>query len=246
MNTRIYAHRGASGYAPENTLEAFALAAKMGADGVELDVHLSLDGELIVTHDERIDRVSDGSGLVRDMTLAQLKRFHFNKTFPEYKDARVPTLREVYELLEPTGLHVNVELKTNLFDYPGIEEKCVALARETGMEARVLYSSFNHHSLLRVKAIDASLPCGILYDNVMVRPWEYAKGLGLNALHMHYSELRIAGAVQAAHAAGLLVDPWTVNDEDMMRECARLGVDIMITNYPDKARQVALAANAGM
>ena len=100
MKTKVWAHRGASAYAPENTLEAFLLAAEHGADGVELDVQLTKDGEMVVVHDEEIDRVSDGSGFVKDYTLAELKTLNFNKTHPEYQDVKIPTLREVYEALK--------------------------------------------------------------------------------------------------------------------------------------------------
>ena len=112
MKTKVWAHRGASAYAPENTLEAFLLAAEQGADGVELDVQLTKDGEMVVVHDEEIDRVSDGSGFVKDYTLAELKNLNFNKTHPEYQNVKIPTLREVYEALKPTGMTINVELKT--------------------------------------------------------------------------------------------------------------------------------------
>ena len=95
---KVFAHRGASGYAPENTLEAFELAVRMGADGVELDVHMTRDGELVVAHDEALSRVSNGLGFIRDKTVAELKRLRFNKTHPEYPNATIPTLREVYEL----------------------------------------------------------------------------------------------------------------------------------------------------
>ena len=100
MKTKVWAHRGASAYAPENTLEAFLLAAEQGADGVELDVQLTKDGEMVVVHDEEIDRVSDGSGFVKDYTLAELKNLNFNKTHPEYQNVKIPTLREVYEALK--------------------------------------------------------------------------------------------------------------------------------------------------
>lgn len=101
--TKVWAHRGASGYAPENTIEAFKMAAEMGADGVELDVQLTKDGELVVAHDERIDRVSDGTGRICDYTLAELKQFCFNKTYPEcVGEFRIPTLREVFEALKDT------------------------------------------------------------------------------------------------------------------------------------------------
>ena len=106
---KVWAHRGASGYAPENTLESFKLAADMGADGVELDVQLTKDGELVVVHDEYIDRVSDGHGRVVDYTLEELRRFNFNKMHPEYATScKIPTLREVLELLNDTGMTVNI------------------------------------------------------------------------------------------------------------------------------------------
>ena len=104
MKSKVWAHRGASAYAPENTLEAFRLGAEQGADGVELDVQLSKDGQLVVIHDETIDRVSDGHGYVRDYSLEELKKFVFNKTHPEYADARIPTLGEVYDPAARTGL----------------------------------------------------------------------------------------------------------------------------------------------
>ena len=231
----VYGHRGASGYAPENTLEAFELAVQQGAHGVELDVHLSRDGELVVAHDETIERVSDGTGRLCDHSLSELKRLRFNKTHPEYQNARIPTLGEVFELLAPTGLKVNVELKNSLIDYPDLEARCVELAARMGMTQRVLYSSFNHHSLLRLKAIDPSIPCGILYECTMVKPWEYAHALGMNALHPHFSELLIPGECDSAHALGLEVNPWTVNDEaDILMAC-RAGADRLITNYPDRA-----------
>ena len=231
----VYGHRGASGYAPENTLEAFELAVQQGAHGVELDVHLSRDGELVVAHDETIERVSDGTGRLCDHSLSELKRLRFNKTHPEYQNARIPTLGEVFELLAPTGLKVNVELKNSLIDYPDLEARCVELAARMGMTQRVLYSSFNHHSLLRLKAIDPSIPCGILYECTMVKPWEYAHALGMNALHPHFSELLIPGECDSAHALGLEVNPWTVNEEaDILMAC-RAGADRLITNYPDRA-----------
>ena len=235
---RIYGHRGASGYAPENTLEAFELAAKMGADGVELDVHIDASGELVVAHDETVDRVSDGTGWICSMTTKELKALHFNQTHPEYEKATIPTLREVYELLKPTGLCINVELKNSRILYEKLEEKCIALADELGMRDRILYSSFNHHSMVHIKEIDPSIPCGLLYDATLVEPWKYALPLHANAIHPHFSELQIPGEVEAAHAAGLAVNVWTVNEEEDVRSMLERGADIIISNYPDRALKV--------
>ena len=147
MNTKVWAHRGASAYAPENTLEAFELAAQMHADGVELDIQLTRDGEMVVTHDEEIKRVTGQPGYVKDYTLSELKQMQFNRTHPEFDNARIPTLEEVYRLLKPTGLTINVELKTGIFWYKGIEEKALQLTKDLGMEDAVIYSSFNHYTL---------------------------------------------------------------------------------------------------
>lgn len=235
---KVYAHRGASAYAPENTLEAFALAAKQGAHGVELDVHLTKDGEIVVTHDEDIQRVSDGSGKVADMTLAELKRYNFNNHQAEYPRCEIPTLREVYELLGPAGLEVNVELKNSITRYEGMEQKCIDLAAQMGMTDKVLYSSFNHFSLLVVHDIDSGIPCGILYSGVLVHPWKYAKEVGATAIHPQLDQLLVPGLVKETHAEGIRINPWTVNNEMELRFAFGAGADCVITNHPDRALKV--------
>ena len=239
----VYGHRGASGYAPENTLEAFDLAAKMGAAGVELDVHLSRDGELVVTHDERIDRVSNGTGFVMDHSLKELKALRFNKTHPEYEHATLPTLREVFELLLPTGLCINVELKNSEILYPALEEKCIELAAQTGMTKRVLYSSFNHYSIRHIKQMAPKLPCGLLYNATLYRAWDYGKAMGVNALHPMYTELLMPEECARAHELGLEVNPWTVNEERDLRMVFAAGADRVITNYPDRALSILADMN---
>ena len=236
---KVYAHRGASGYAPENTLEAFRLAVDQGADGVELDVHLCRSGEIVVAHDESVGRVSDGTGRIMDMTLSELKSLRFNKTRPEYADARIPTLREVFDLLRPTGLEINIELKNSVIDYPDLEKRVLDLADGCFPKERLLFSSFNHYSMLRVKRLDPSVSCGLLYDAALVRPWAYAAALGVEALHPYYAGLLVPGGLcRDAHRAGIRVNPWTVNDEDAIRKVLAEEADIIITNYPDRALRI--------
>lgn len=236
MNTRIFAHRGASGAAPENTLEAFDLAARMGAHGVELDVHICRTGELVVAHDETVDRVSDGTGKICDLSLSDLKSLVFNRTHPDVKNARIPLLSEVFQLLRPTGLFVNIELKNSIIDYPDLERRVLEEASREFDLSRILFSSFNHHSMLRMKKLDPSVPCGLLYEAVMVRSWAYAKQLGMDAVHPHFSEvMNVPGACAAAHAAGIRVNTWTVNRPEDMDAVLREKADILITNYPDQA-----------
>lgn len=234
----IYAHRGASGYAPENTMDAFELAISQGAQGIELDVHVCQSGEIVVIHDETVDRVSDGCGMVGQMSLAQLKALNVSKPIAGHSVTRIPTLEEVYELVRGTSILVNVELKTGYVDYPDLAEKCVLLAEKMGVRDQVMYSSFNHRSLLEIKQMDSSLPCGLLYELVMIEPWKYAVSYGMDALHPHMSEVRYTDLLPMAHAAGLLVNPWTVNTEEEIRFCVQAGCDRIITNYPDRALEI--------
>lgn len=236
MKTKIYAHRGASGYAPENTLEAFQLAVDQQAEGVELDVHLTRDKQVIVTHDERIDRVSTGIGLVSMLTVKEIKKHLFNKLHPQYTEAKAPLLEEVLELLKPTGLHINIELKNSRLPYEGLESACLELVAKYGMEKRVLYSSFNHHSMIRLKQMDASVACGLLYDCCLLSPVDYLKASGMDALHPHFSDVLMnpEAYAEVMRQQGA-VNVWTVNDERYMRLIMEAGVDILITNHPDRA-----------
>ena len=163
--TKVWAHRGASAYAPENTIPAFQMAMEMGADGLELDVHESSDGKLMVIHDERIDRTSNGTGRVVDMTCQQLKKLDFSNGMPGYKDVRIPTLREVYGLIKDSRMTVNVEIKCDVVIYPGIWDKVISLEREMGMQGRIIYSSFNHYVLQKVRELDPDAEIGLLYAN---------------------------------------------------------------------------------
>lgn len=222
---KIWAHRGASGYAPENTLESFELAVKQGADGVELDVQMTKDGELVVIHDEEIDRVSNGTGLVKDFSLKELKALNFNKTHPEYAHAEIPTLREVYELLKPTGLTVNTELKTGIYFYPGIGQKVLELAEVMNMKDRIWYSSFNHLTLTTLKRMDPSIHTGILYEDGWLNVPEYAARLGMDALHPACYNLQYPGVIKEAKSRGLRLHVWTVNESSVMEYLAKEEID---------------------
>ena len=199
---------------------------------MELDVQLSRDGELVVAHDETIDRVSSGTGYIKDYTLAQLKKLSFNRLFPKFKDARIPTLKEVYELLKPAGLTVNVELKTGIILYPEIEEKVLALTASMGMEDRVIYSSFCHPSLVRLKELDSGLKTGLLYSD------DGRRTVGVDALHPALYHMQDPDLIPAARRQGLAVNVWTVNEEPHMEMLVQQKVDAIITNRPDLCRRV--------
>ena len=237
MKTKVWAHRGSSAYAPENTLEAFDLAAKMGAQGVELDVHVSLDGELVVIHDETVNRTSNGTGAVREMTLSQLKQLDFGGAFSQYQGAKLPTLEEVYQCLKPTGLFINVEIKCLPNIYEGIERKLDDLATAMGMQDKIIYSSFDHYTLVNMRAINGQVPLGILYSHGPYEPWKYAASIGVQALHPWYLSLK-RPVVQESQKAGIAVHPWTMDDPEDLAWMYRLGVDAVITNRPDVALKV--------
>ena len=235
--TLVWAHRGASAYRPENTLEAFALAVEMGADGVELDVHITKDGHVVVNHDERIDRTSNGQGYIADYTLEELRCFDFGyKFYGERKGIKLPTLDEVYELLAPTGLEVNVELKTA---DPAVCAACDELAKKRGMEDKVIYSSFNHLQLARMKKVNPSARVAPLYGFDLLNPWNYAKDIGAAAVHPDKKLIdNQEGYIEKCHAFGIRVNPWTVNHEEQMKYLIEIGCDALITNNPDIAIKV--------
>ncbi len=235
---KVWAHRGASGYAPENTMEAYILAHQYGADGIELDVQLSKDDELVVIHDEKIDRTSNGKGLVRNYSLRQLRSFTYNRTKPEHVRAPIPTLREVLAYVSGTGMMLNIELKTGLYFYPGIEQKTVAMVKEFGMSDRVIYSSFNHYSLRTVREIDPDAQIGLLHDVGFIDVPEYAVKLGANALHPRWQCLMYPDYLEGCRRNNIQINTWTINKEDLMRQMCEAGVHAIITNYPDRAIQV--------
>ena len=233
----IWAHRGASGYAPENTLPAFKLAAEQGADGVELDVQLTKDGEIVVCHDETIDRTSSQKGLVVDYTLEELKSFDFSNGNSAYEGVQIPTMREVFELLVPTSLTINIELKTGIIFYD-IEKKIVDLAEECGFKDRVIYSSFNHASVMKIRKYDPNAYIGLLYSDGPVDMPAYAKSHGANALHPAGYNLRYPNYMEECAENGLDVNVWTINRKRDILECIERGVHAIITNYPDKVKKI--------
>ena len=165
---KIWAHRGCSQMYPENTLLAFAKACEIpGLAGIELDIQLTKDGELVVIHDERVDRTTDGTGWVRDYTLAELKKLTIAKG-TEYEQS-IPTMAEVFELIEPRlreGMLLNIELKTSEYEYPGIEQKIVDMVAERGLEDSIVYSSFLAKSLVNIHFINPTAKIGMLSPKI--------------------------------------------------------------------------------
>ena len=234
----VWAHRGASGIMPENTLASFQKAAELGADGVELDIQLTKDGELVVIHDETVDRTTDGKGWVKDYTFEEIRKLNACNTFHDAGTFQIPTMKEVFELLKPTGLTINIELKTGIIDYSGIEEKIVALTHEEGFEDRVIYSSFNHYSIMKIQKLDPKAITAFLYSDGPLDMPEYGKEHHVNALHPALYNLRMPDFMKKCHEYGLDVNVWTVNTEEYAKLCIQAGVNAIITNYPDMVQKV--------
>lgn len=231
----IYGHRGASGAKVENTMEAFIEAHNQGADGVELDVQLTADGEVVVFHDETLDRITNETGFLCRRTWQALSHVRITK---DGASLPIPRLEEVLTFLKSKGMKVNIELKNGEFPFRGMEEKVLHLVQGLDMEEDTIYSSFNHYSMMHMKALSSKVKIGLLYAATLVKPWTYARALGADAIHPHFSELHAVGEMEAAHGQGLMVNPWTVNDDADLAHMVLQGVDIIITNYPARAREI--------
>lgn len=238
--TMIFAHRGFSGYYPENTLLAFAKAAECGvADGIELDIQLTKDGEIVIMHDETLDRTTNGSGYLKDYTLAELKELSVGVNMKGFFPRQtIPTMREYFELIAPTKLITNIELKTSVFEYEGIEAKLVELVKEFGLEDRVWYSSFNHFTLERLQKIVPDAKCGLLMDTWIRNVGQYAEDCGAASVNASSFFCCKPGLGEELHSHGVMLQAWTPNEKPVMEQLVANKVDVLITNYPDRAAEV--------
>ncbi len=236
--TKIWAHRGASAYAPENTIPAFRLALEQGAQGLELDVQRTADGVLVVIHDETIDRTSNGFGRVKDLSFEDLRRMDFSNGFIGHRNVRIPSLHEVLDLIVDRDAVLNVELKNAIEPYPGLELEVAAMVADAGLSERVLISSFNHPSLANLRGVVAPSQIGVLYSDGLYNPWQYAHWMGAGALHPAWNAVWQPDYVWLAHEAGIKVNVWTVDEEKDVAHAVEMGVDALVTNFPDRARQV--------
>lgn len=235
---KIYAHRGASGYAPENTIEAFRLAILQKADGIETDVHQTKDGVLVLMHDERIDRTTNGKGYIKDYTYKELVTYNANNGDPKYPVCKIPTLEQLLLLIKEHAILLNIEIKTDIIFYPEIEQKVVAMVHKYQVEKQVLYSSFNHYSMMKVKQYDKEAKVSLLYEGELYQPWKYASHLEAYGIHPSVPNLAIDNYVEMAHLYDLVVNVWTVNKKEDMKKMKALQVDGIFTNYPDVALQM--------
>ena len=236
---RVMAHRGYSGMYPENTLLAFRKAVEAGADGIELDVHKTADGVIVVHHDERVDRTTDGTGRICDLTFEELRRFNAAARWDgKFGFQPIPTFEEYCAWAAEQTLFTNIEIKTDNTFYPNIEQEVWDMICKYGLQDRVMFSSFNHVTLLKLREIAPSVDVGALVleeGMVRVRPGDYCRESGFQAWHPSAASLTDEN-VANCKAAGIAVNVWTVNDMLTLEKLCAWDCEGVITNFPGVAK----------
>ncbi len=233
--TLILGHRGARTNYAENTLISFEQAIIQGADGIELDIHYSKDGQIMVFHDFTLDRMCGVKGAIYEFTAEALKKL---KVQFKNQYEPIPTLEDVLKLIlalqDKLGrkLTVNVELKAGSDFYPDIEKNTLSLCYQYLPKDQVIFSSFDHFALKRIKEIDKSALTGILTASALVDPWEYVKKLSADYYHPNYQALNGA-MIKAFSQHDILLNVYTVNDLKIARNFIESGLHAIITDVPD-------------
>ena len=236
----IFAHRGASAHAPENTLASFELALAQRADAIELDVKLSADGQVVVIHDPSVDRTTDGKGKVKDLTLAELKALDAGSFFSqEFAGEKIPTLEEVFETLG-NRTFINVELTNYTTRHDQLVEAVCMLVKKHQRQKRVLFSSFFASNLSKARSYLPEVPRGLLAMNGLLGVWARSFGFTFGkyeALHPNLKDIN-QQEVNRVHRLKRLVYVYTVNEEDDIRRLFSWGVDGIFTDDPQLAVKI--------
>lgn len=238
MRSLNIAHRGFSGQYTENTMTAFEKAYEAGADGIELDVRLTKDGEVVIFHDAKIDRMTEGKGAVSDYTLEELQT-HPIITHPlqkAIKQAVIPTLSEYLEWAKDKPLMTNIELKSIKKNYR-LELRVAEAIQVYKMEEQVIISSFLENSLIRMKILAPRAKTGLLLSKYNESTIQMARELKFNYVHLKAINLT-EEIIESAHAHGLGINTWTVNELKDLEKANGLGLNGIITDYPDRLRTI--------
>lgn len=244
----VLGHRGSKGHAPENTLISFERAIEQGSTMLELDIHVTRDRQLAVIHDGSVDRTTDGSGLVHEMTLPELQQLDAGYWFgPDFVGQRIPSLEQVIELAKGR-VYLNVEIKVGGVNpvrvvYPDIVDLLADTLSATDMADEVVVSSFHHPYLTELKQRLPSVRVALLHNKPVDDLFALAAREGWEAVHTHVG-LVDTMFVQTAHDHGIRVRAWNPNDVETMKELIDLGVDGIGTDFPDVLR--GLAQKAGL
>lgn len=236
---KIIAHRGLSGFYPENTILAFKKCLNLNIYGIELDVQKTKDNQLVVIHDEKIDRTFNGTGYIKNMTLRELKSLNSNfKNYENNKDCKIPTLREVLLLFKPTDFVINIELKNNKIKYKNLEEDVVNLVKELKMERRVIISSFRMKSLNKIKSISPKISRSYLISKKLYK-YRFKSIIFYKAIKNKSTYISpnyiIADKkfVKKCHRRDFQILCYSVNNIADYEKLLRLKVDGIFTNFPN-------------
>lgn len=259
---KLWAHRGCSQHYPENTLLAFEKAAQLqGLAGIELDIQLTKDGQIVVIHDERVDRTTDGTGYVREYTLAELKRLKIDSG--SYPHQEIPVMEEVFNLLEErmkavigsgtetqsgtetgstpgmmSGLRLNIELKNSVLPYEGMEEKIIDMVHDRGLEGAVVYSTFCARSLEKIAYLDSEAELGILDTRISDCMYKLKGGCGATALHPFWRAMdlpaeQLRGYTVRAWMSGHLYPEKSTGTRLDLECLEKMGITDLILNEPE-------------
>ncbi|WP_227872518.1 glycerophosphodiester phosphodiesterase [Jeotgalibaca ciconiae] len=242
--TKVIAHRGSKGTAPENTLISFREALEVGSDGIELDVHLSKDNFPVVIHDETIDRTTNGSGLVCDFTVEELQQFDAGGWFHNrFKGEKIPTLEEVLVFLTESNFSgvLNIELKTDKNEYKGIEMMVLELVASLKPQYPIIYSSFNYATLERLLEINPEAEYALLFNEKNRNFMTLNESIPVKGWHTGLKTL--TSVLKMKNNIPLRV--WTVNTTILLSYCFRKKVDSVITDFPKKALHVRRLVQGG-
>ena len=166
--------------------------------------------------------------------MEELKKFNANKNFPAYGKVEIPSLEEVYDFVKTIDMTINLELKNSIILYEHLEEKVLQLAKEKGLEDRIIYSSFNHHSMKKMKECNPDVKTAFLYSDDLLDVADYAGKYGMDAVHPYMRNLQYPEMAEECHKKGIKVNVWTVNETVDIDRMKSIGVDAVITNYPER------------
>jgi glycerophosphoryl diester phosphodiesterase len=234
----IYAHRGASAHAPENTISAFLLAIEHGADGIEFDVKVTCDGRVIVLHDQTLQRTTTGSGDLKSFSYEELRKLDAGSKFStKYSNEKLPTLEEVFEAV---GNRIGINIELTNYATPGDDliEKVARILATVKDTSKVMFSSFNWGNLKKARKLCPRIPCGILalpgIAGWLSRSY-FTRNVPHEAVHPYFADVSI-NSVQNWHRQGFKVNIWTVNDPKEILRLKDLGVDMIMTDDPALAK----------
>ena len=240
----LIAHRGASGYAPENTLPALSKAIELGANYLEIDVHQCKDGHIVAIHDFDVERTTNGSGSVKDLTIDEIKKLDAGLWFdPNFAETKIPTLQEVIDAIG-ANVKLVVEVKGGSEEYPGIEESIVSIVKQKKVESQVIFKSFSIDVLERFKSLAPDIPRLYVFVlhfsdlNLTLDKWIDFTDIYDNPAKVQYFQAHRwfinKSLIEKAHANKIKIIAWNVNSVDDIESMLQLGVDGIETDYPDR------------